>query len=78
MAVGSIEHEFVPRHVIAGEREVQELLKKLGVTKDKLPKIKVEDPMAKDIGAQAGDVVKIIRDSPTAGRGYVVYRITIP
>lgn len=78
MSPGAIVHDFVPRHEIAPEAEVRDLLKKLGVTKEHLPKIKVEDPAAVAVGAKVGDVVKIHRDSRTAGRGYVVYRTTIP
>ena len=41
-----------------------------------LPKILIGDPAVQLLGAKIGDVVKIIRDSPTAGK-YVTYRYCI-
>jgi len=38
-----------------------------------LPRLKASDPAVLAIGAKPGDVVRIIRDSPTAGK-YVSYR----
>jgi len=70
------EHFLVPKHEILSEKEVEELLKKYNVTKDKLPKILVTDPAVKAIGAKVGDVIKIERESPTAGKVYY-YRVVI-
>ena len=70
------EHFLVPKHEILSEDEVKELLKKYNVTKDKLPKILVTDPAVKAIGAKVGDVIKIERESPTAGISYY-YRVVV-
>jgi DNA-directed RNA polymerase I, II, and III subunit RPABC1 len=52
------------------------VLRKYRAKEQQLPKILVTDPMAKYLGARKGNLVKIIRDSTTAGE-YVVYRLAI-
>ncbi len=45
----------------------------LGIKKEDLPRIYKDDAALKLLGAEKGDVVKIIRDSLTAGQS-VYYR----
>ena len=71
-----LEHELVPDHILLTEEETQELLKKYGITRGQLPKIKSSDVVVKQIGAKPGDVLKIIRKSLTAGKA-VAYRLVI-
>ena len=52
------------------------VLRTYGIESPKLPKIHVTDPAAKEIGAKVGDVIKIIRRSPTAKQS-VFYRLVI-
>jgi DNA-directed RNA polymerase subunit H len=70
------DHMLVPKHEILSEEEVEELLKTLGIKKEQLPKIKANDPIAKEIGAKPGDIVKITRESLTAGRS-TFYRLVV-
>ncbi len=70
------DHILVPKHELLSKEEAKELLKILGVRKEDLPKIRADDPIAKEIGAKPGDIVRIIRESKTAGRS-VVYRLVI-
>ena len=69
-------HELVPKHVKCSSKEKEVVMKKYRVKESQLPKILTSDPMAKYLGLQKGDLVKIIRKSETAGL-YVVYRIVI-
>ena len=69
-------HEIVPRHIILEDNEVEELLQNYSITKEKLPLIKVTDPIVKAIGAKPGQVLKIVRRESPAGEG-VVYRLVV-
>jgi DNA-directed RNA polymerase subunit H len=51
-------------------------LSRYNIEKEKLSKIMTVDPVIKEIGANAGDVVEITRDSETAGE-FVFYRLVI-
>lgn len=63
-----LEHAMVPDHKIMSEDEVSELLARYNITTEQLPKIYHDDPAVKEIGANADDVIRIIRASHTAGR----------
>ncbi len=71
------DHILVPKHELLSEKEKEELLKILGIKPEQLPKIRVDDPIAKEIGAKVGDIVRIIRESPTAGVS-IAYRYVVP
>jgi DNA-directed RNA polymerase subunit H len=58
------------------EGELKSVLSKFSIEKEQLPKIKVQDPVCKEIGAVAGDVVKITKRSQTAGEAEY-YRLVI-
>ena len=71
-----LEHEWVPKHRIMSNEEVEELLKKYGIKKWQLPKMLDSDPVAMILGARPGDVIEITRKSPTAGEAKY-YRVVI-
>ena len=71
-----LKHELVPEHVILEEKEKKELLEKLKITTINLPKTLTNDPVVKTIGAKEGDVLKIIRKSPSAGTS-IYYRTVV-
>ena len=70
------EHARVPRHVLLTPGEKQTLLHDMKVVEDLLPKIQKHDPMARYMGLEVGDVVRIERYSATTGRG-VYYRVVV-
>jgi DNA-directed RNA polymerase subunit H len=66
-------HTLIPEHIKLLDKEKNELLATYHVTLRELPKIKKEDPAIQHLNLQEGDVVKIMRTSPTAGNS-VFYR----
>jgi len=69
-------HDLVPYHMIISEKEKEELFKKYNIQPDQLPKILDTDPVPVFIGAQPGQIVKIIRKSRTAKEA-VAYRFVV-
>ncbi len=70
------DHILVPKHELLSEEEAKELLKILGIKKEDLPKMKADDPIAKEIGAKPGDIVRIIREDKLFGKS-VYYRLVV-
>jgi len=69
-------HVYVPKHVKLTEEEAEELLKNLNVARKQLPRILKEDPALANLEVKKGDIIKIIRDSPTTGEAEF-YRVVI-
>jgi len=70
------EHVLVPKHEIIAPEEREKVLSVYRIQPYQLPRLKASDPAAKAIGAKPGDIVKITRDSPTAGK-YASYRYVV-
>jgi len=70
------EHVFVPKHEIVGTEEREKLLTNYRVQPYQLPRLKASDPACKAIDAKPGDIVRVIRDSQTAGK-YTSYRYVV-
>ena len=61
-------HELVPEMRILNNQEKNELFEKVNIERfNQLPLIEKTDPSAKFYGLKKGDVVEIIRKSPTSG-----------
>ena len=71
-----LNHEMVPDHQIMGEEEVADLLATYHISLEQLPKIYHDDPAIKAIGGNVGNVIRITRDSRTAGRAEA-YRLVM-
>jgi DNA-directed RNA polymerase subunit H len=70
------EHALVPRHEILTEKEANQLLTLYKIKPYQMPQIKSTDPAVKAIGAKAGDILRIIRKSSTAGE-HIAYRYVV-
>lgn len=72
-----LRHRLVPQHIILSEEEKREVIEKFaGGDPYKLPYILASDPVVSALGAKPGDVIKIIRKSPTAGES-IYYRLVV-
>jgi DNA-directed RNA polymerase subunit H len=72
-----LEHYMVPEHIILSEEEKREIIEKFaGGNPYNLPYILATDPVVKELGAKPGDVLKIIRVSPT-GYKSIYYRLVV-
>ncbi|MGQ9538233.1 MAG: DNA-directed RNA polymerase subunit H [Candidatus Bathycorpusculaceae bacterium] len=70
------EHKLVPKHEILKPEEREKILAQYRVKPYQFPQIKASDPAAKAIGAKPGDILRIIRKSPTAGE-HIAYRYVV-
>ncbi|MGD8506316.1 MAG: DNA-directed RNA polymerase subunit H [Candidatus Bathyarchaeota archaeon] len=75
-AFNIFKHELVPKHEVVSPEKAEELLRKYRIKAHQLPRIKATDVPVIAIGAKLGDIIKITRDSPTAGK-HVTYRVVV-
>ena len=69
------QHSLVPKHVKASDSELKELLERHSLTLNLLPKIILGDPSIAGLSVKEGDVVKVVRDSRTAGQSFYFRRV---
>ncbi len=60
-------HVLVPEHTLLSEKEKNAVFEKYAIAFKDLPKILANDPAIKQMKYKSGDVIKIIKKSPTAG-----------
>ena len=69
------DHFLVPKHVLLSSQQVEDLLKKYGITLKQLPRLSKTDPLVKELDADKDSVVKIVRTSRTAGKAIYYRRV---
>ena len=74
MKIDIQDHMLVPKHEIMTEEDISEVFSDVDYDFKDLPKIRSEDPVVKAIGAEPGNVLRITRESQTAGV-FITYRI---
>lgn len=76
LQVDIFEHEGVPLHTLLLPEEKDTLLREMHIRHDQLPRMQKQDPMAKYLGLQVDDVVKINRLSMTVAHD-IYYRTVV-
>ncbi len=71
--VEQLKHNLIPQHEKLSEEQTQKLFDKYNITFKELPKIHLSDAAIRHLDPKYGDVIKITRKSPTAGRA-IFYR----
>ncbi len=61
-------HILIPKHTKLSEKEKTAVLEKYHITFTELPSILKNDPALAGMDVEEGDVIKIERTSPTAGK----------
>ena len=70
-----LDNLLIPKHEILPKDAEDKVLASYSISKSNLPKIRVNDPQAKALGAKVGDVLKMARKDTTGENVY--YRVVI-
>lgn len=70
------DHAFVPKHEIMTKAEAEEVMERYHCQPTELPLIYVTDPAIAKLGVKPGDMIRITRESSTAGES-VYYRYVV-
>ncbi|HLF54346.1 MAG TPA: DNA-directed RNA polymerase subunit H [Candidatus Nanoarchaeia archaeon] len=68
-------HLLVPAHGKLSEKEKKELFEKYAIELPNLPRIFKSDPAILHLDVKEGDIVKVVRESPTAGESSFYRRV---
>ncbi len=69
-------HILVPKHTKVSDSEKEKICQEYNVEAAQLPKISIDDPALEKLDVKPGDVVKIERQSVTAGKA-AYYRLVV-
>ena len=70
------DHVYVPKHEIMNKKDAQKVLDEFNCKPTELPLIFVTDPAILGLGVKPGDMIRIKRQSGTAGES-VYYRYVV-
>ena len=70
------DHIYVPKHEVMAKKEAEEVLEKYHCKATELPLIFANDPAIVQLGVKPGDMIKITRNSATAGDSFY-YRYVV-
>ena len=70
------DHDFVSKHELLTPEEKAQFLEEHKVQAYQLPRINAHDPAIIAVGGKPGDIVRVIRNSTTAGK-YEAYRYIV-
>ena len=74
MVFDILDHSLIPKHTKLSSEEEKKFLEKNKFTKEHLPRVLIDDPAIQHLKAKSGDIIKIERESQTAGTTYF-YRV---
>ncbi len=69
-------HILVPKHEKCSETEKKNILQKYGAELKDVPKMNINDAALYNLDVKPGDLIKITRESSTAGKA-IFYRVVI-
>jgi DNA-directed RNA polymerase subunit H len=67
-ASNKVQHDLIPEHEKLTDEEKQAFLDEYEISMRELPKIKQDDPAIQHLDVEPNDVIKIHRESSTAGQ----------
>jgi len=71
-------NDLVPPHSLCTTSTKESVLRAYAVQARQIPQIKKTDPMARYLGAMAGNMIQIVRDSETMpGKKMITYRMVV-
>jgi DNA-directed RNA polymerase subunit H (RpoH/RPB5) len=74
ISISITKHVLVPKHEKLTKEMEKELLTKLKIKKEHLPRIRKEDPALRSLDVKIDDIIRIERKSQTSGLSYF-YRV---
>jgi DNA-directed RNA polymerase subunit H len=69
-------HSLIPKHAKLSEKQKEKLLEDYKISLKELPRILKTDPAIDLLDAKPGDIIKITRESLTAGQSFF-YRVVV-
>jgi DNA-directed RNA polymerase subunit H len=70
------EHKLIPDHKLLSDKEKEKVLENFNITGKELPKILNDDTSIMNLSAKSGDIIKVTRESKSAGTA-TYYRVVI-